>query len=510
MRAVITDVPKIPTVSKSHDCGSLSRVVMVRKTDHRMINHKKPESDPQCEFLTYETIQTYRGHKPDRTIVMKEKHDMVESEAQKSPCAQRFLRSSTNSASETPNGHLSSEEKLEANDQKEINASETEQKKQPPQRQQQINGKTETDVSKKRVTIAKSSITPPVSSSNTPQRVRRSQSLSSTRSTVFTEFEKACLKAHNEYRAKHFVPPLKLNKRLCRFSEEWAKILASRGTPVHRNNSPYGENIFCMWSSISNTVVKGWEPVEHWYSENVNHAYGKEPSTLKTGHFTQVIWRDSLALGVGMAKNRTGQIFVVANYDPPGNFIGSFTENVPPIGGFDDDQMDKMKSLTSYESFLEPDKVDDLNLEIFIKAILRYHNEYRRKHGAPELKLSKKLCSVSQEWADVLAAEDRFAHRPNSNYGENIYCLWSSDRNAKANPREVVRSWYEEIKEHDFNIEPKGIFKAGHFTQLVWKSSQDLGVGVSKTKKGKVLVVCNYNPRGNTAGQFGTNVLKTR
>lgn len=133
-------------------------------------------------------------------------------------------------------------------------------------------------------------------------------------------------------------------------------------------------------------VVKGWEPVEHWYSENVNHVYGKEPSTLKTGHFTQVVWRDSLTLGVGMAKNRTGQIFVVANYDPPGNFIGSFTENVPPIGGFDDDQMDKMKSLTSYESFLEPDKVDDLNLEIFIKAILRYHNEFRRKHGAPELK----------------------------------------------------------------------------------------------------------------------------
>lgn len=44
MRAVITDVPKLPSVSSSHDCGSLSRVVMVRKTDHRMINHKKPEA----------------------------------------------------------------------------------------------------------------------------------------------------------------------------------------------------------------------------------------------------------------------------------------------------------------------------------------------------------------------------------------------------------------------------------------------------------------------------------
>lgn len=187
--------------------------------------------DPQCEFLTYETIQTYRGHKPDRTIVMKEKHDMVESEAQKSPCAQRFLRSTSNSVSETPNGHLSSDEKLDTSEHKNSssssNTTQPEPKKQPPQplqKQQPHTNGHDADASKKRVTIAKSSLTPPVSSATTPQRVRRSQSLSSTRSTGFTEFEKACLKAHNEFRAKHAVPPLKLNKRLCRFSEEWAKV----------------------------------------------------------------------------------------------------------------------------------------------------------------------------------------------------------------------------------------------------------------------------------------------
>lgn len=143
-------------------------------------------------------------------------------------------------------------------------------------------------------------------------------------------------------------------------------------------------------------VVKGWEPVEHWYSENVNHSYGKEPSTLKTGHFTQVVWRDSRELGVGMAKNRTGQIFVVANYDPPGNFIGSFAENVPKIGGFDDREIEKIKGSTvSFESMLDSDKMEDLNLEIFIKAILRHHNDYRRKHGVPELKYEfvVKFCS---------------------------------------------------------------------------------------------------------------------
>lgn len=48
----------------------------------------------------------------------------------------------------------------------------------------------------------------------------------------------------------------------------------------------------------------GWEPVDHWYSEEPTHSYGKEPSTLKTGHFTQVVWKDSQELGVGQAKNR--------------------------------------------------------------------------------------------------------------------------------------------------------------------------------------------------------------
>lgn len=51
-------------------------------------------------------------------------------------------------------------------------------------------------------------------------------------------------------------------------------------------------------------VVNGREPVEAWYSEIVHHPFGKEPMTLKTGHFTQVVWKDSTLLGVGMAKNR--------------------------------------------------------------------------------------------------------------------------------------------------------------------------------------------------------------
>lgn len=134
--------------------------------------------------------------------------------------------------------------------------------------------------------------------------------------------------------------------------------------------------------------VNGWEPVENWYSEGVNHVFGKEPATLKTGHFTQIVWRDSREFGVGIAKNRSGQIFVVANYDPPGNFIGSFTENVPPIGGFDDKIIERM-SHVSFESYMDPGKDDNLDMQIFVEGMLRVHNDYRRKHAVPELRFAK-------------------------------------------------------------------------------------------------------------------------
>lgn len=56
----------------------------------------------------------------------------------------------------------------------------------------------------------------------------------------------------------------------------------------HRNDSDYGENIFCSWSSAAGHTVAGDEPVHHWYQEIKDHKFGKEPTSLKTGHFTQV------------------------------------------------------------------------------------------------------------------------------------------------------------------------------------------------------------------------------
>ena len=47
---------------------------------------------------------------------------------------------------------------------------------------------------------------------------------------------------------------------------------------------------------------------------------------------------------------------------------------------------------------------------------------------------------------------------------------------------------------------------AGHFTQVVWRTSRELGVGKAQTRDGKWLAVANYFPAGNYIGQYHENV----
>lgn len=68
---------------------------------------------------------------------------------------------------------------------------------------------------------------------------------------------------------------------------------------------------------------------------------------------------------------------------------------------------------------------------------------------------------------------------------------------------------YEEINKYDFkNPGYKSGF--GHFTQIVWKSSRKLGLGVAKCQKNggnSVYIVARYFPAGNMLRQFEQNVL---
>ena len=64
-------------------------------------------------------------------------------------------------------------------------------------------------------------------------------------------------------------------------------------------------------------------------------------------------------------------------------------------------------------------------------------------------------------------------------------------------------AWYDEINDPGYDFNNPGYRNGiGHFTQMVWKSTEKLGCGVS----GEYLT-CRYYPPGNYVGQFAQNVL---
>jgi hypothetical protein len=64
--------------------------------------------------------------------------------------------------------------------------------------------------------------------------------------------------------------------------------------------------------------------------------------------------------------------------------------------------------------------------------------------------------------------------------------------------------WYDEIKDHNFNMDHQS--GTGHFTQLVWKTTKEVGFGVARASDGSFYGVANYYPAGNLIGTFVKNV----
>jgi uncharacterized protein YkwD len=129
------------------------------------------------------------------------------------------------------------------------------------------------------------------------------------------------------------------------------------------------------------------------------------------------------------------------------------------------------------------------------QEIVDAHNRWRSRVGVAPLQWSPQLANYAQEWANHLASTGQFDHRTSGQYGENLF--WGSGRRFSAT--EVVNDWGNEVKDYDYaNNSCRGI--CGHYTQIVWKQTTEVGCGVARSGNEEVWV-CNYNPRGNRRGQ---------
>jgi uncharacterized protein YkwD len=127
------------------------------------------------------------------------------------------------------------------------------------------------------------------------------------------------------------------------------------------------------------------------------------------------------------------------------------------------------------------------------QTLLDLHNAYRAKHCTPPLTWSAEVAATAQQWAQRCV----FDHDQKSDYGENL--AWGTQLSA----REAVQLWYEEISQ--YNYAAPGFGPAGHFTQVIWRGSRQLGCGKAICQ-GEVYWVCRYSPAGNYDTEFRENV----
>ncbi|KAH7978126.1 hypothetical protein HPB49_004506 [Dermacentor silvarum] len=125
-----------------------------------------------------------------------------------------------------------------------------------------------------------------------------------------------------------------------------------------------------------------------------------------------------------------------------------------------------------------------------------------------KLPRTSSLCDLAQYWANHLAHTDDFYYRKFRDVGENLFCRWSYVPDFDVTGDQVARYWYSEIRYYDFLLDPSILHvQAGHFSQMVWRSSTTFGVGKARTRSGKIIVVAMYKPAGNVLGEFHHNVL---
>ena len=152
------------------------------------------------------------------------------------------------------------------------------------------------------------------------------------------------------------------------------------------------------------------------------------------------------------------------------------------------------------------------------KEALKIHNDARSEVGLAHLVWSEKLKKDAQKYADYLASKDLFEHSNNLkklNQGENLY--YAENYNILENGEkeyyfentnyleDASIGWFSEKK--DFKYAKIGDSRnkfslIGHYTQMVWSSTTQVGIAHSKSKSGKVYVVARYYPAGNVWGQY--------
>lgn len=138
------------------------------------------------------------------------------------------------------------------------------------------------------------------------------------------------------------------------------------------------------------------------------------------------------------------------------------------------------------------------------------HNRWRAQVGVDGLDWAADLADQAQGWAERLRSERgcTMRHSGVRELGENLFWasprLWSNGRRElqEITPTQVIDAWGSEKRHysHTHNSCRSGE-RCGHYTQLVWRRTREVGCGVAQCTDKSQVWVCHYRPAGNWVGE---------
>uniref|UniRef100_A0A0K0EE01 PDZ domain-containing protein n=1 Tax=Strongyloides stercoralis TaxID=6248 RepID=A0A0K0EE01_STRER len=141
------------------------------------------------------------------------------------------------------------------------------------------------------------------------------------------------------------------------------------------------------------------------------------------------------------------------------------------------------------------------NFDDMRDRFLREINSYRRLHKANYLLYSLELANHAQKHADNLAKGYPLVRDYYVDYGETVGAAFYPAASI------IVKKWYEERFLYKFGSR-NAVYGTQMFTQMVWRASQRIGIGIAQ-KGDYIFLVCKYSPKGNKRGEYRTNVLSS-
>lgn len=139
------------------------------------------------------------------------------------------------------------------------------------------------------------------------------------------------------------------------------------------------------------------------------------------------------------------------------------------------------------------------------ERLLARHNIERATRALPPLRWEPALALAARDWAQDLAARGAFHHAPErarDPQGEN---LWAGTR-GHYSPEAMVDAWAREKRWFKPGIFPDNsmtgrVADVGHYTQLMWRATRQVGCAVARGAREDVLV-CRYAEAGNYRGEI--------